>query len=206
MYCFIDKKIISLKKDQTGAVAVEFAILLPVLVTLFIGVIYTINAVNAKTRVSNAAAMVADMVATSRSTNDTELNNQIFRAVDWSMQNTKADQYSAIKVASVISCKQNKNNSYNNITNQQYIVLWSRQRGGATWQTAGSVLSNYPLSSELVGAENDTVIISEFTYKFGEEYGLPSLNMTERRNFRPRTSRRVSLENVPNKFCKDFGL
>jgi Flp pilus assembly protein TadG len=66
-------------KDKKGVAAVEFAFILPLMVTLFFGVIETSNAIIADRKVTNLTSTVADLVAQTKTVNDAEIQD-IFNA------------------------------------------------------------------------------------------------------------------------------
>lgn len=68
--------------DQKGLAAVEFAILLPMMVTLMFGSVEIINMLGANQRVQNVAASLADVVS-----RDTEISNAEITGI-WTASDT----------------------------------------------------------------------------------------------------------------------
>lgn len=66
-------------KDRRGIAAVEFAFIMPLLITLYFGAIEVSNAVMADRKVTNITSTVADLVAQTKTVNDGELQD-IFTA------------------------------------------------------------------------------------------------------------------------------
>jgi Flp pilus assembly protein TadG len=66
-------------RDRKGVAAVEFAFVLPLLITLYLGVVETTYSVMAERRVASVSSTVADLVAQTKTVNTTELDD-IFRA------------------------------------------------------------------------------------------------------------------------------
>lgn len=65
--------------DETGVAAVEFALIVPILITLYLGMVEFSLAVTADRKVTTLTSSTADLVARSQTMNSTELNN-IFEA------------------------------------------------------------------------------------------------------------------------------
>src|SRR5690348_11400928 len=63
------------RKDQRGLAAVEFALLLPVMITLFFGVVETTLALVCRADVSQMAATAADLVAQVNKANSGDISN-----------------------------------------------------------------------------------------------------------------------------------
>jgi len=66
-------------RDRKGVAVVEFAFILPLLITLYFGVVETTYAVMADRRVAAVTSTVADLVAQTKTVNQDELDD-IFRA------------------------------------------------------------------------------------------------------------------------------
>jgi len=66
-------------RDRRGVAVVEFAFILPLLVTLYFGTVETTYAIMASRKVTSVTSTVADLVAQTKTVNQTELND-IFAA------------------------------------------------------------------------------------------------------------------------------
>lgn len=66
-------------RDRRGVAAVEFAFILPLLVTLYLGSVETTFAIIADRKVTNLTSTMADLVAQTKTVNDAEMEN-IFKA------------------------------------------------------------------------------------------------------------------------------
>ena len=64
-----------LARDRSGMAAVEFALILPVAITLFLGAFETTNVVMCYMKLINAADTAADLVAQQTSVATTDINN-----------------------------------------------------------------------------------------------------------------------------------
>lgn len=62
-------------RDRRGVAAVEFAFILPLLVTTYFGVVETTYAIMANRKVASVTSTVADLVAQTKTVNDAELND-----------------------------------------------------------------------------------------------------------------------------------
>mgnify|MGYP001450386572 CR=1 FL=1 len=74
-----------LVRDERGAAAAEFALILPFLVILHLAVVEFVQAWQVRTRVGHVAASIADVASQSRSLGEAELND-ILRAGDAMMR------------------------------------------------------------------------------------------------------------------------
>ncbi|MGA0607193.1 TadE/TadG family type IV pilus assembly protein [Phenylobacterium sp. VNQ135] len=62
-------------RDESGAAAVEFALILPFLVVMHLAVVEFVQAWQVRTRVSHVAASLADVTSQARSVSDADLND-----------------------------------------------------------------------------------------------------------------------------------
>jgi Flp pilus assembly protein TadG len=63
----------SFRRDQRGAAAMEFALMLPILVTLQIGSVELVKAFEAQRRIAHVAAAMADVVSQAPTVSDAQL-------------------------------------------------------------------------------------------------------------------------------------
>ena len=72
-----------LRRDKRGNAAIEFAVIVPVMLTMFFGVVEFSSAVAVKRKISMAAEELADLAARYKEVPDTEIDNffKIARAV-----------------------------------------------------------------------------------------------------------------------------
>jgi Flp pilus assembly protein TadG len=138
-------------KAQGGLAAVEFAFVLPVMLTLFFGVVELSMAINCRSDVTAVASTVADLTAQSSSLAAADVTN-IFNAATavlypYSVSNAK------ITITSI---------KYNTTTKSltSGTVDWSCPYGGATRRSGTVSLPNGLMTA------NGSVIMSEITYTY----------------------------------------
>ncbi|HEV2531612.1 TadE/TadG family type IV pilus assembly protein [Phenylobacterium sp.] len=66
---------LSFRRDERGAAAVEFALMLPILVTLQLGSVELVRAFEAQRRIAHIAAAMADVIAQGRTTTAADLTD-----------------------------------------------------------------------------------------------------------------------------------
>ncbi len=66
------------RRDTRGAAAVEFALTLPILVTLQLGSVELVRAFEAQRRIAHVAAAMADVVSQGRTVSQAQLNDTYF--------------------------------------------------------------------------------------------------------------------------------
>ena len=167
----------ALARDRAGASAVEFALLLPLLVLLLFGSIEVTQAVMAKRKVTLVSSSLADLVSQKSSVSGTEMSN-IFDAGA-----AIVTPFDSTKLSSVVSSVQIDNNG-------KVTVAWSQARNG-TARTQGAA---YALPANLV-VPNTGVIVSEIAYTYKPVLGYVitgSLNLSETSYLRPRASQNVT--------------
>lgn len=140
-----------------GMAAVEFAILLPMMVFLLFGSVDLIATMAANRRAQNTAASLADVVA-----RDTEISNDEVSSL-WSAMNvlmypndggTMQVRISCVRIADVSTAR----------------VVWSEGHGGYAARTANSTMS-LPAGMMQVGS---SVIVAETIYTYRSPLGFLS--------------------------------
>jgi Flp pilus assembly protein TadG len=172
----LSRRVASLRRDQSGVSAVEFALVLPLMLTLYLGAVETSQAVAIHRKVTLAARTVADLASQVGSINNTDMTNMLTaaRAViapfpDGVLQVT----VSAVTIDA------------NGIAK----VTWSDTLNG----TARAVDSTVPLPSAL-NVANTQLIWSEVHYNYTPTVGYMitgTLNLFDQIYMRPRLSETV---------------
>lgn len=165
--------------DRRGLAAVEFALIVPVMLVMYFGTLETTNALTAARRVSNVAETAADLVAQETSVTTSDMND-VFSASTAIL--TPFDTSSVrIVISSVVA-------DSSNVTR----VAWSQAYGGAT---ARSTNSSVTLPTGLTTA-GTSVIMAEVTYTYTSPIGTfitGPITMSEKAYLRPRRTTAVSL-------------
>ncbi len=167
--------------DARGLAAVEFALILPVMITVYFGTIETTDALTASRRVTNVAQTAADLVAQATSVSASDVDD-IFAASTAIL--TPFDTTAAqITISSVVA-------NASNVTK----VAWSKAYGGATPRATNSTIA-LPAGLTIPGT---SVVMAEVTYAYTSPVGTlltGPITMTEVAYLRPR--RTVSVALVP---------
>jgi Flp pilus assembly protein TadG len=140
------------RKATDGLAAVEFALLLPVMITILFGLVETSLALVCRTDVVNVSSAVADLVAQEANVTSSDMTN-VFSAAN-AILYPNDPSVAQITVTSVIY-----NTATNSLTSGK--VAWSCTSGG-TKRNTGSIVT---LPANLMTA-NGSVIISEITYNY----------------------------------------
>lgn len=192
--------------DSKGVAALEFCMLLPLLLTMLVGGIEVVLFTWTKGRVQDAAAMVSDITAQNVSVDEQRMRG-IFGAAHRMLDPLGKDAVDMsnleLTVSSVIACP--CDGDLENATPDSeycFTVLWShRLLGDLPADGAGvpagraqeSTIDFVP--SRLARAPNETLIVTEtdFTYDPEFQYILLSdwFDMREETYFRPRLADRV---------------
>ena len=171
-----------LANDTRGLSAVEFALILPVMITMYMGAVEFSHALTVDRRVTSVASSAADLAAQSKEvTSDSILD--IFTAANSIMQPYSATPISIV-LTSVIADEDNETN-----------VSWSCAHNGSA-RADGAAFSipaglTQPYSS---------VIVAEVTYTYTPPVGefiSGNILMNETFYLRPRRSLTVEWEGAP---------
>lgn len=165
-------------KSEDGIALIEFALVFPVLIALFLGVVEFSEAYAVSRKLSNAAATVSDLVSQMPSVTTNDLND-IAEVAD-----TLLAPYSTAHLGLVISSALSDGQN-------QTSVAWSYSHGsGAPARTNGNAVT---LPAGLTEA-NTSIILAETTYQFTPTIGLYLTGVITLRGqayFRPRSVQMV---------------
>jgi Flp pilus assembly protein TadG len=169
----------SLVADQSGVSAVEFAILLPLMMTLYLGGVEISQAVGADRKVTLVARTTADLVAqvASVSVNDKDNIMNAGKAVLIPYDSSKL----SIKLTNVTIDSTGK-----------ATVCWSQTYPTGTEAESGDVSSKIPAALKV---PSTTLIWSEVAYQYTPTIGYVvtgTLNLTDQIFMRPRLTTSVS--------------
>ena len=141
-------------RDRRGASAIEFAMIVPVLIGLYVGAVELGNALTISRRTSAIASTAADLVAQTKEVSTTDLQDVVKAST--SILTPYSDAPLTIVVSSVVA-DQNNNGK----------VAWSYANKGA----ARAKDSAYTVPAGLTQA-NSSVIVAEVSYAYS-----PLLNL-----------------------------
>jgi Flp pilus assembly protein TadG len=163
-----------------GLAAVEFALIVPVMITLYFGTVETTNALTAARRVTNVAETAADLTAQATSLSSSDIND-IFAASTAILTpfNTSAIK---ITITSVVASSSNASTT---------TVAWSKAYGGATARSANSSVT-LPTGLTTAGS---SVIMVEVVYTYTSPVGTfitGPITMSEKAYLKPRRTTAVA--------------
>ena len=144
-----------LRRDQGGAAAIEFALIAPFAVALYMGFAELTMAMMADHRVAHAAAVVGDLVAQSPSVSPSDLTD-IFQVGSAILSPFTATPLK-MRITSVVA-------DANGIPK----VSWS-QGSGMTAMTGGTAVGGFPPTLLQPG---DSVIQADVSYQYTSPLGL----------------------------------
>lgn len=173
-------RIARLARDQRGVSAIEFAMIVPVLILLYVGTAEIGNALTIYRRTSQVATTAADLIAQVRSVTKTDIKD--IQAASGSILTPYPTDPLKIVLTSVVADDKNKTK-----------VEWSCANKGAA-HVAGA---NFTLPAGLTEADS-SVLVAEVTYSFTPLLGMTtffspgSFDMTRTFYTRPRQSLKVT--------------
>jgi Flp pilus assembly protein TadG len=164
-------------KERRGIAAVEFAMLLPMMMTLFLGSVEVTTGIAIQRKVTLTARAVADLSSQFTAIADTDMTNVL---------NASSDiiaPYASAQLATVVS-----ELSIN--AQGQATVVWSDTLNG-TARTVGSAVT---VPSNLAIA-NTYLILGEAQYKYSPSYGFVvtgTLTLSDQIYMRPRQANSIA--------------
>ena len=175
---------------EGGVAAVEFALILPILVVLWIGGVEVTGALSVDRRLNNLAASVGDLVARSKKLSHAEIDD-IFDLAPGALFPYASDGV-VMRVTAVEVDKDGK-----------ATVAWSRAAGGAAYDEDREMNTLVP---ETLRIPETQIIMSEVVYTYSPAVGYVvtgDLALEDRMFFVPRLVPKVELcENPPSTTCK----
>lgn len=171
--------------DDKGAVLIEAAIVLPVLLMIFLGMVEFSNAFTAKRRVQAVASTTADLVAQAQSVTIANLSD--IASIGVQLMQPFSSSGLTLKISSV------SEDSQSNIT-EQWNCFWSGISGTPTCAETGAPYTGAPAGVLRAG---ESIIISKATYAFTPTVGeflLSGVTFTGASYFRPRLVVSVPLQ------------
>ncbi len=141
----------SFVRDKRGVAAVEFALIAPLVVLLFFGLIELCQGMNAKQRIEYVSSTMSDLVAQSTNMTPTAVNN-VFEAADAIMFPYPTGTDISIVISSLVEDTSAPNTAK---------VAWSQTRNG----TARPVDSTFTVPAGVI-TPGGSVIYAEVTYSF----------------------------------------
>ncbi|MDP2215391.1 TadE/TadG family type IV pilus assembly protein [Phenylobacterium sp.] len=166
------RRAIRFLRDRSGVAAVEFALIAPVLILMYLGLAEVTMALMAERRAGHATAVVADLVAQDTLTNRAELSDT-FAIAEEILSPFAASGMSA-RVTAIRADDKGVPK-----------VVWSHGKG-LTAFAKGSTVSDVPAG---LLEPYDTLIMSEMNYSFNSavKYALPdAMVFREKYYLRPR--------------------
>lgn len=163
--------------DRKGVAAVEFALILPVMALLYVGVVEVTHAVSANRKVIAAASALGDLAAQASNIDDTEMNN-VFAATTAIMNPLSTAGFN-VRVTQLMV----------NSRGDAATVGWSEGRGMAA-HARGSAFTFTAAQRPVASASaNGALIFAEATYAYTSPLGsfiVGTFNMGESFFLRPR--------------------
>jgi Flp pilus assembly protein TadG len=165
------------KPSEQGVTLIEFALIFPVMILLFIGLVEFGEAFSVNRKISNAASTVSDLISQESSITNAELQDIAIVASEI-VKPYRTAPFS-MRIISVVA----------NDTNTRATVAWTYPAGSPA---VGSV---YPLpGGQRLTEANSSLIVAETSYAFTPSVGyfVGSITLNGVAYFRPRLARTVA--------------
>jgi Flp pilus assembly protein TadG len=146
--------------DEKGAVSIEAAIIFPILITIFFGMIEFSDAFTAKRRVQTVASTTADLVAQAKSVSTSDLAD--IASVGAQLMLPFASSGLTLKIVSVSEDSQSK-------IAEEWSCAWSSISAAPACAATGAAYTAAPSGILRAG---ESIIIGEATYAFKPTVGL----------------------------------
>lgn len=181
-----------LASHEGGVAAVEFSLILPVLLLLWIGGVEVTGALSVDRRLNNLASSIGDLVSRSKRITWAETDD-IFRLAEGALFPYKhADESGTLRVSMRITAVTIEPNG-------DAVVAWSRAKGPSGFQahlTGASMNSFVPAALRKPAAKESQVIMSEVLYTYTPALGYVvtgDLPLEDKMFFVPRLVAKVPL-------------
>ena len=178
---FYKQRLLSLAGDQRGVSAIEFAMLLPLMLALYLGVVEISQGIAAQRKVTMTARTMADLVSQASNVANTYMNNSLSAAT--AVMAPFPDSKLKVTVTSIWID-----------ANGKATVSWSDTKNG-TARGKGSTVTLLPA----LAVPNTSLIWSEVEYAYTPTIGYVisgTLTLKDNLYMRPRTSNCVTRQSV----------
>lgn len=169
-------------KSENGVAALEFAIILPLMVTMWLGTFEVTQAISASRRVTLVSRTIADLTSRESSVTASRVND-IFGASMSVFAPLDSSQLKMILTSVKRTGGKNK-------------VVWSKIPTGQTAPAAHAVNSEIILPNSILAIDGESVIFAEVTFEYkpiSHWVTMPvSFNMGQKTYMIPRTSTEVA--------------
>lgn len=185
-------------EDKSGMAATEFALLLPVTVMLFFGVLEVSDAMMANRRVVNATNSLADLITQEKKVSTSQVDD-IFSGVSSMIQPSDPTNLSL----RIVSITVDPGADPDSPSDDKIVVEWSRDKTGATPYAVGAEYDK--ISDTTIIKPNTSLVIAEMIYEY--ESGLSNrilgspITFTRVATRWPRRSMHVQLCNADFSSC-----
>jgi Flp pilus assembly protein TadG len=158
-----------LARDERGVSAVEFALILPLMISLYLGCVEVSDGVGADRKLTLTASTVANLVAQSTSISAGDMSNMLDAA------SAVMKPYSDTALKITVSC-------LNIDANKNVKVKWSATRGGSALSGSATIPTDLQVP-------NTQLILTQATYAYTPAIGYTitgTLNLSEQMYMMPR--------------------
>lgn len=163
-----------LTRDERGVSAVEFALIAPILILFYAGVVDLCQGYMALKRTSHVASAVADMTSQSATLTKAQIT-KIFEIGP------------AIMAPFATASLEQRISSVTKVSNTKYTVNWSRSFGANGSLSSALTASNLNLPTGLI-ANGESILIGEAAYTYNSPFKtfLPTVRFQRRALIQPR--------------------
>jgi Flp pilus assembly protein TadG len=166
--------------DVRGVAAVEFALLLPILIAFYFGAVELTQGMMAQERTIHTAATIGDLVSQSSTLTSADITDIL------SVGQTTMYPYPTGSLGERVT-------SVSEDAKGKITVTWSQASGGMTALTKGSGFSDPNLTKVLTTNDSEIVAESQYTYTSAFNYVLPKpITFNEKSYSKPRISTSVT--------------
>lgn len=158
-------KLLHYIRDRKGIAAVEFALIAPVMLLLYIGSAETTNLLSADRKMTNSASTVADLIARAKYIDDAE-RDAVFESIDVIMQ--PFDTSGMTVVVSSVMAVEDPNSG-----DLRYFVGWSDTANGNASAHPECKEMSIPSGNQDLVRDGESLIVSEVTYPYEPVAPIP---------------------------------
>jgi Flp pilus assembly protein TadG len=170
---------------RRGVSAIEFALIFPVMLLIYIGGFETGQVLSVNRRVTHVGATVGDLVAQVASVTTSDIENVFDASTALMMPYSTTSLKMTVSTVLYSSGKQT--------------VTWSKTRNGTAWTAKSTPPVTIPTAMLVDGQE---VVVSQVSYTYTSQFtafmqdiwGKSSIDMSDVTYYRPRVSNTVALK------------